>query len=206
LRVFYEYCLEEGISTQNPVEGITLPKIEDKLPTYLTYEQLMQLRSLCEGNLRQRALIEVLYTTGIRLGELSNMKLEDINWTERMIHIPKGKGKKERIVLFTKECAEYVKAYMQSRKDDLPYVFVNIMGTGPLTHSPIQETFGVYRKKLGFQFTPHTLRHTFAAHLAIKGMPLECIQALMGHENPQHTRMYARLYQKAQKDMYDEWM
>ncbi|MBH0169310.1 tyrosine-type recombinase/integrase [Fictibacillus sp. 18YEL24] len=206
LRKFYQYCLEEESVKYIPVEGIILPKDEDKLPHYLTNKQLIQLRSLCEGNLRQRAMIEVLYTTGIRLGELINMKKEDINWSERMIVIPKGKGKKERIVLFTKECAEYLTSYLQSRNDDLNFVFVNKYGTRPMIAWNIQEMFGQYRKAIGVYFTPHTLRHTFAAQLAMKGMPLSCIQTLLGHEEPKHTHYYSRLHQQAQKQMYDEWM
>lgn len=206
LRLFYQYCLEEGRMTHNPVEAIPLPKDEDKLPHYLTYEQLKQLRSLCEGNVKHRAVIEMLYSTGVRISELTSMKLEDINWTERMILIQNGKGKKERIVLFSKECLEHLNAYLQNRSDNLPFVFLDRTGTGAIKPKAIRDWFVVFRKKLGIYLTPHTLRHTFAAHLAMKGMPLVCIQTLMGHDNPISTHLYARLHQQAQKQMYDEWM
>jgi site-specific recombinase XerD len=206
LRLFYQYCCEEKLMANNPVVIIQLPKDEDKLPHYLTHEKITQLRLLCEGNLKQRAIIEVLYTTGIRVTELTNMKLEDINWTERMIHIPKGKGKKERIVLFTKECEEYLKTYIQSRFDKLSFVFLDRYGTKKINRRSIQAWFESYRVKLGVFLSPHTLRHTFAAHLAMKGMPLAHLQALLGHENPRHTLLYARLHSHAQKQMYDEWM
>jgi site-specific recombinase XerD len=206
LRVFYHYCMEEGFITYNPVDRIPIPKETEPTPHYLTYEQLTQLRSLCEGNVKQRAVMEVLYSTGVRLFELTHMKIEDIDWEERMIHIPNGKGKKERIVYFTKECAEHLMAYLDSRCDELPYLFLNRYKAGSIDKRAIQYWFTSYREKMGIYFTPHSLRHTFAAHLAMKGMSLLYIQNLLGHDNPQHTRIYARLHGFAQKQKYDEWM
>lgn len=207
LRLFYQYCLEEELMNSNPAKGVPLPKGKDKLPRYLTTEQLTKLRLLVgEGNLKQRAVIEVLYTTGVRIGELSSMKLEDIHWEERKIHIPRGKGKKERIVLFTKECSEHVRAYLQERTDEVPYLFLNEDGTGAVCKGTIRNWFISYREKLGCYLSPHILRHTFATHLAMKGMPIACLQVLLGHQHASQTLQYARLYQQAQKDKYDEWM
>lgn len=206
LRLFYKYCIEEDLITHNPVKSIPLPKDEDKLPHYLTNEQLSQLRLQCESNLILRAIIEVLYTTGVRLSELVSMKLEDFNWEERTIRIPKGKGKKERIVLFTKECAEHLEAYLHNRCDNLSFVFVNRYCTSSVHRASVQNWLKPYGKKMGIQLTPHTFRHTFAAHLALKGMPLATIQALLGHDNPKNTLIYTRLYQEAQKQIYDQWM
>ncbi|MDK7668683.1 tyrosine-type recombinase/integrase [Cytobacillus oceanisediminis] len=206
LHLFYQYCREEGYLNYHPVEGIPLPKDEDKLPKYLTYEELAQLRLLSEGNLKIRAVIEVLYTTGVRISELINMKLDDINWEERMVRIPTGKGKKERIVLFTRDCAEHVEAYLKTRSDSLPFVFLDRFGTGPIGYYSVLYWFGMYGEKLDILLTPHVLRHTFAAHMAIKGMPMHFIQAILGHENPNNTQIYARLHSQAQKQMYDEWM
>lgn len=206
LRLFYQYCLEEELMNQNPAKSVPLPNEEDKLPRYLTNEQLVQLRLLAEGNLKQRAVIEVLYTTGVRLRELTRMKLEDIHWEERMIRIPRGKGKKERIVLFTKDCSQHLHAYLQVRQDELPYLFLNRYGKGAIDPRSIQRWFQSYREKLGIFLSPHILRHTFAAHLARKGMSLVCLQVLLGHDQARHTHLYARLHQQAQKDTYDEWM
>ena len=205
LRNFFQYCLEENMVTHNPVTSIVLPKVEDRLPYYLTFDQVTELR-LSEGRLKQRAIIEVLYSTGVRVGELITMKLEDINWEERMIRIPKGKSKKERIVMFTQECAEHLHAYLNNRQDDLSYVFVNGNGTSSLPDCTIRYWFRNYKEKLGYYMSPHTLRHTFAAHLAIKGMPLEYIQVLLGHGCPEATQIYARLCHTARLQIYDEWM
>lgn len=206
LRLFYKYCIEEGYMKHNPIEAIPLPKDDDKLPYYLTNEQLNQLRSLCEGNVMLRAIIEVFYTTGVRLRELTNMKLEDINWAERTIRIPRGKGKKERVVVFTKGCEEYVKAYLATRIDKRPFLFINRYGTEPVHPASIENWLKSFHEEMGFPLTPHMLRHTFAAHLAMKGMKFEYIQALLGHDNPKHTQIYTRLYQEAQKQKYDQWM
>jgi site-specific recombinase XerD len=206
LRKFYQYCVDEKLMVRNPMKSVAIPKVRDKLPFYLTNDQLTQLRLLCEGLLLQRAVLELLYATGVRISELMMMKKQDINWSERMICIPNGKGNKERIVLFTKECASHLQAYLKERNDQLPFVFVNPSGTDALSYYFIEAWFKNYQKKIGIHLTPHTLRHTFAAHLAIKKMPLVCIQELLGHDNPVTTQIYARLCNNAQKQMYDEWM
>ncbi|MCR8847765.1 tyrosine-type recombinase/integrase [Rossellomorea sp. SC111] len=206
IKLFYKYCAEEGLISSNPAVAISLLELEDSLPHYLQVEQLMQLRKMVEGNTKERAIIEVLYSTGIRLGELISLRKENINWSERLINIENGKRKKGRIVLFTNMCAEHLKIYLHQRKDDLPYVFTNATSSGPVVKRSIQSKFETYEKNLGIRLTPHTLRHTFAAHLAQKGMPIECIQVLLGHISPYQTQIYARLYSHARKMMYDEWM
>lgn len=206
VKLFYKYCVEEGFLAIDPAESIPHRQLEEALPRYLEQEQLMQLRGLVENQTRERAIIEVLYTTGIRLKELIEMKNEDIVWSERMIYIRNGKGKKERIVLFTRQCEEWLRKYLESRSDDLPFVFVTQDGTRPLGRRVIQLNFESYREPLNVHLTVHMLRHTFAAHLAIKGMPLACIQVLLGHDSPHQTQLYARLYSHARKQQYDEWM
>lgn len=205
IKLFYRFCSEEGLVELDPTKSIHLSKVEEKLPYYLTREQLSNLRSTAKG-LRERAVIETLFFTGLRISELVAMKKEDINWLERSIHIPKGKRKKARIVLFSRECGETLKAYLDSRTDDLPFIFLNSYGTRQASKRTIQFEFKAYGETLGIVLTPHTLRHTFAAQLAIKGMPLACIQILLGHEDQNQTRHYARLYDHARKSIYDEWM
>jgi site-specific recombinase XerD len=111
-------------------------------------------------------MIEVLYATGVRFGELADMKKSDINWSERSILIQRGKFKKGRIVLFTPKCATHLKAYLDSRTDQLPYIFVNELATKPIRNQDTYEQFRNYTKRLEYRVTPHMLRYTFAAHLA----------------------------------------
>ncbi|QFK72616.1 tyrosine-type recombinase/integrase [Pradoshia sp. D12] len=194
------------IKINNPIQSIPAPKIPEELPRYLTRMQLTQLRQHVSGKLKEQAVVEVLYATGVRVSELCMIKKEDISWSERSIQIKKGKGKRERIVLFTKECEEYLNAYLKNRQDDIPFIFLNHAETGPTNGYGIQHFFRKYSKTLDFYVSPHIIRHTFAAHLAMKGMPLTNIQVLLGHEEPRNTQIYTRLYNEAQKQMYDEWM
>ena len=205
VKLFYRFCREEGMVETDPTKNLSLSKVEEKLPYYLTREQLVILRRTVKGA-RERAIIETLFATGVRISELVTMKKTDINWSERSIHIPNGKRKKARIVLYTRECEETLKAYLDSRSDDLPFLFLNSYATRQASKRTIQFEFKAYGETLGIVLTPHTLRHTFAAQLAIKGMPLACIQILLGHEDQNQTRHYARLYDHARKSIYDEWM
>ena len=205
VKLFYRFCREEGMVETDPTKTLSLSKVEEKLPYYLNREQLVILRHTVKGH-RERAVIETLFATGVRISELVAMKKMDINWSERSIHIPKGKRKKSRIVLYTRECEETLKAYLDSRSDDLPFIFLNSYGTRQASKRTIQFEFKEYRETLGIALTPHPLRHTFAAQLAVKRMPLACIQILLGHEDQNQTRHYARLYDHARKAIYDEWM
>ncbi|MGE7667165.1 tyrosine-type recombinase/integrase [Ureibacillus composti] len=207
LKTFYKYCLEEGHIQLDPASEIPFPKQEEKIPQYLTKDQLTQLRNHVKGKLLERAIIEVLYATGMRISELREMKKQDIDWLERSILIPEGKWKKGRIVLFSLECAEHLRTYLDSRtEDDLPYVFVIPNQKKYIGGTTISKRFASCSEQLGFKVTPHMLRHTFAAHLAQKGMPLESIRILLGHESQHTTQLYARLFNKARKEMYDHWM
>ncbi|MEQ6356889.1 tyrosine-type recombinase/integrase [Lysinibacillus sp. M3] len=205
LKLFFNYCLEEGLVSQDPTKDIKFVFVKENPPHYLLKEQIMQLRAFLEGQTQERAIMEVLYATGVRIGELVAMEKKDINWTERSIIIPEGKRKLGRIVLFTSECAEHLKAYLDSRTDNYPTLFVLFNSDGTRTNNGkiVEEWFRYYSKKLGFKVTPHTLRHTFAAHLAQRGMPVECIRTLLGHEKYQTTRIYAKLFDLARKEMYD---
>ncbi|MBS4195771.1 tyrosine-type recombinase/integrase [Bacillus sp. FJAT-49870] len=207
VKTFFSYCLEEGITLTNPAEKVPFPHIGEKLPRYLTLDQLNRLRQYLDGRLQERAIVEILYATGVRISELCAMKKEDIDWSERIIHIPKGKRKKGRIVLFTWESAEHLKVYLESRTDNLPFLFLGGKWKNrPIYRQQVSEWFAKCSKRLGFKVTPHTLRHTFAAHCAQKGMPLDYIQVLLGHESPEDTHYYAKLYNQARKEMYDDFM
>ena len=206
LKSFFLYCVEEGFIQQNPAEKIPFPHRDVSIPRYLTKEQLTQLRELVEGRVRDRALIEVLYATGMRIGELASLNKADINWSERTLLIASGKGKKGRITVFTPECASRLQMYLNNRTDHLPGVFLNAKGTSTFSRWGNTVMFQTFSEQLGFRVTSHMLRHTFAAHLAQKGMPLAYIQVLLGHDNIQNTKIYTRLYDVARKELYDEWM
>lgn len=206
LKTFFKFCMEEGYINENPAKNIPFPKQENKQPTYLNKEKLTNIRELVKGNILERALLEVLYATGIRIGELIRMKQEDINWAEMYIFIPEGKRKKERIVPFSQVCKEYLSAYLESRTDDLPYVFVNSGPIRLLNQTGIHKRFQYYSRQLGFRVTPHMLRHTFATHLVMRGMRPEMVQLLLGHDDLKTTQLYTRFHETFQKETYDQWM
>ena len=202
LKSFYNYLMEENLVEKDPTKNIDFPKIEDSLPIYLDKRQLAQFMELTIDNQRDRVIIEMLYATGVRISELLDIKVSDIKWDTRQIWIRKGKGNKERFVLFTPECAERLKVYLEHNKIGSEYLFTNKSGK-PFTTTYIELIFRKYSKELGFRITPHIMRHTFAAHLSEKGMPISYIQDLMGHENINTTRIYTRLSDKARKNQYD---
>ncbi|WOV88043.1 tyrosine-type recombinase/integrase [Sporosarcina oncorhynchi] len=204
VKSFYNYCMEENILEKNPAQRVRTPKKEDSLPYYLDKRQLALFQELLKDNLRDRAILETLYATGVRISELLNIRLEDIKWDTRQIWIRKGKGNKERFVLFTHDCAERLKPYLDQRSFNSEYLFSNNRGE-PLSRDLVELLFREYSAILGFRVTPHTMRHTFAAHLAEKGMTFTYIQELLGHANINSTRIYTRLMNHARKKKYDQF-
>lgn len=204
VKSYYRYCMEENKLKKNPAMYVKTPKIDDSLPYYLSRKQVTLLQELTKPNLRERGVVETLYTTGVRISELINIKLADVKWDNRQIWIRKGKGTKERFVLFTHECAVRLKAYLNDREIESEYLFCNSRG-GKLDRDYIQKQFRGYTKALGFKVSPHTMRHTFAAHLAERNMPQSYIQELLGHVSINSTRIYTRLMEHARKKMYDQY-
>lgn len=187
VKKFFKFCLKEGFISADPASEIQLHTVKENSPSYLSYEEISKLKQLVDTRLPVgRAIIEILYATGMRIGELISIKKDDINWSERTIRIPKRNRKEERFVLFTRECGVHLKTYLESRTDDSPYVIVNSrLKSGPMNISFIGALFKAYSKTLGFRVTPNILRYTFAASLAQKGVPIESIQYLLGHKSLQ---------------------
>jgi site-specific recombinase XerD len=204
IKSFYQYCMEENLVKKNPTQTVTTPKKEDSLPYYLSKRQIALLQELTKQDSRDRAIVETLYVTGVRVSELIEIRLEDIKWEKREIWIRKGKGNKERTVLFTHDCAERLKVYLDKRKHTSIYLFSNNRN-GHLSRVFVEKKFQEFSKQLGFRVVPHTMRHTFAAHLAEKSMSQSYIQELLGHANINSTRIYTRLTEHARKKQYDRY-
>lgn len=205
VKSFYRYCMEENkLKKKNPILTIKTPKMDDSLPYYLSRRQVTLLQELTRPHIRERAIVETLYTTGVRISELLNIKLADIKWETQQIWIRKGKGNKERFVLYTHDCAVRLKTYLKVRDLESDYLFCSNKGE-QLEQDSVQKEFREYTETLGFKVTPHTMRHTFAAHLAEKNMPNSYIQELLGHVNINSTRIYTRLMESARKKKYDQY-
>ncbi|MBH0169309.1 site-specific tyrosine recombinase/integron integrase [Fictibacillus sp. 18YEL24] len=204
IKSFYQYCMEENKTKKNPTMTVHNPKKNDSLPYYLNKRQLALLQELTKGNIRDRAIVETLYATGVRVSELIQIKMEDIKWETRQIWIRKGKGNKERFVLFTYDCAERLETYLLERNNKSNYLFPNNRG-GHLSRVFIEKRFQEFTNKLGFKVVPHTMRHTFAAHVAEKNMSQSYIQELLGHVNINSTSIYTRLMDHSRKKQYDKF-
>jgi site-specific recombinase XerD len=204
IKSFYRYCLEEKKVRKNPTLTVPTPKKEDSLPYYLSRRQVALLQELTKDDPRDRAIVETLYATGVRVSELLEIKIQDIKWDTRQIWIRKGKGNKERFVLFTFDCSERIKTHLRFQKYESDYLFANNRG-GHLSRVFVEKKFQEFTEVLGFKVVPHTMRHTFAAHLAEKNMPQSYIQELLGHVNINSTRIYTRLNESARKKMYDRF-
>lgn len=204
LKSFYQYCMEENLLKKNPTSTVQTPKKDETLPYYLSKRQLALLQEHVKGNLRDRAIVDTLYATGVRVSELLHIKLEDIKWETRQVWIRKGKGNKERFVLFTHDCVERLRAYLDHRAIESENLFCNQRGK-PLSRIFVEKKFQGYSEAIGFKVVPHTMRHTFAAHLAEKNMPQSYIQELLGHVNINSTRIYTRLMEQARKKQYDRY-
>lgn len=212
LRSFFKYNIKEKVITNNPMTLISNPKKEKKLPKYLNYEEIEKLLNSIEMNkkegIQERLIIELLYSTGIRVSELVNIKIKDIKIKENQINIL-GKGNKERIVLFGEKAKEIIKIYLNAYKDEFignisnQYLLINKKGK-QLTTNKIELIVKDVLKKsaLKLNISPHTLRHTFATHMLDSGADLKSVQELLGHENLKTTAIYTHISNERLKHIY----
>lgn len=195
---------------------LTAPRIDKKLPTYLSVEEIQYILDSATDDLfspgfalRDRAIIELLYGTGIRCSELTNIQLSHINFDQKTILIT-GKGNKQRVVLFGDKAKfkllEYVttqRAQTVAEKNSMGYLFVSNIAT-PMSSRALQEILQKISRKLPFKktLTPHKLRHSFATHLLNAGMNLRALQELLGHASLATTEKYTHIAPKDLHELY----
>ena len=205
LRTFYNYLVDENIVENNVFHNVKNPKLEKKLPNYLNYNEIEELLesidiSTTEG-LEKRLLIEMFYSTGCRVSEMINVKISDIDFTNKTIRIM-GKGSKERIVYFGDYASKYLDNYLNKVKCD-KYLFTNKKGE-KLTINEVEQIVKDIMKHISIKthVTPHTLRHTFATHLLNNGADIKTVQELLGHANLSTTGIYTHVSSDRLKDIY----
>ena len=205
LRTFYNYLMNEGLINSNIFLNVKNPKLEKKLPNYLNYTEMEELLesidiSTDEG-LKRRLLIEMFYSTGCRVSEMINVKISDIDFTNKTIRIM-GKGSKERIVYFGDYASKYLENYLSKVKCD-KYLFTNKNGE-KLTVNEVEQIVKDIMKHISIKthVTPHTLRHTFATHLLNNGADIRTVQELLGHANLSTTGIYTHVSSDRLKDIY----
>ena len=214
IRTFFRYLNREGILTSNPARLVATPRREQRLPAVLTADDAIRLMESPKAKkpadqdamLRDRAVLETLYSTGIRASELIGMNREDIDRHDSLIRI-RGKGRRERIVPIGTKALEAIDAYL-GRLDgtsDEAAVFLGPSGKR-LTARTVQRILENHRKQLGLQqkASPHTLRHSFATHLLESGADLRAIQELLGHASLSTTQRYTHVNLDSLMEVYDK--
>lgn len=210
LKSFFKYLTKMDIIKENPCLLVTNPKIEKKLPNYINYQDLEVLFSIpdCSSplGLRNRLILELLYSCWVRVSELVNIKLSDIDFSNNRILIL-GKGSKERYVLYGKICQDLLNDYIDNSRPLLnknsEYLLLNKFGN-KITDRAIRMIIDdiVKKSSLKLNISPHTLRHTFATHLLNEGADLKIVQELLGHENIATTGIYTHVSNERLRKVY----
>ncbi|HOP80231.1 MAG TPA: tyrosine recombinase XerC [Armatimonadota bacterium] len=215
LREFFRFLVRKGIIQEDPTVGVVAPRRERKLPKFLgsnQIEMLLQAPDLTTPiGLRDRAILEVLYATGLRVSELVSLDVEDIGQSDEIRTI--GKGSKERIVLLGRAAREAIADYIAKGRNELAAetksptdaLFLNYRGTR-LTARSVGRIVDHYVQSVSdsLKISPHTLRHTFATHMLSGGADLRAVQELLGHTSAATTQIYTHVTKERLKEVYDK--
>lgn len=211
-RSFLQFCIKKKWLEDNPAKVVATPKQEKHVPSFLSEDEMARFLDLPRSDepleVRDKALLELLYATGMRVSELVAVDLDDVNYAERLVRV-RGKGKKERIVPFGRKAEESLTRYIRARHEinkgdiDEKAVFLNYRGQRLTTRS-VERIVDRYIQltALRKRISPHSLRHSFASHLLSRGADLRVIQELLGHESLGTTQKYTHLDLKRLLDVY----
>jgi len=219
LRTFFQFLVREGKLETNPAKQVATPKIERKLPNHLSMEDAVRFVETPDVGTdlgrRDRAILEFLYATGIRVGELVGIDLQDVDFRERMVRVT-GKRKKQRIVPFGEPASLALMLYLQETREtfllnapvtdrDPKALFLNYQGTRLTTRS-VGRMIDKYIRQCAdiHSISPHSLRHTFATHLLDSGADLRDIQELLGHARLSTTQIYTQVSMEKMIEVYDK--
>ena len=206
LKSYFKYLEGEGIIKDNFMRLISNPKIEKTLPNYLNYDDLEKLLNFPDRSnkygLRDALILEMLYSSGVRVSELANMRLSDIDFGERKILIL-GKGNKERYVYYGSKCADLLDKYLKIDYRESPYLLIG-KRSEKLNEREIRSIVTDTAKKAGISVhvTPHTLRHTYATHMLNDGADLKSVGDLLGHESLSTTQIYTHVSNERLRRVY----
>ena len=210
-KAFFHYLANEGIIEKDPTGVLKAPKIEKKMPEILTMEEVSRLLDQPKGDspkeIRDKAMLELLYATGIRVSELMNLELKDVNM--QMCYITCSDGNKERVIPFGREAKHALERYMDGGRDAMvedrssTILFANCSGQ-QMSRQGFWKLIKFYAKKakITADITPHTLRHSFAAHLVENGADLRAVQEMLGHSDISTTQIYASMNHNKIREVY----
>jgi tyrosine recombinase XerC len=208
LRSFFKFLTREGYLKNNPTLSISTPKQEKRLPLFLTEEEITRLIESVltkdERGLRDKAILETFYSTGIRISELVGLDIADVDFIGGIVKVM-GKGKKERIVPIGEKAIAAIRAYLDKRKKQADTLFLNKSGQR-ITTRGVRNIVKKYIRLASIKqgVSPHTLRHSFATHLLNRGADLRSVQELLGHANLSTTQIYTHLTTERLRDVYDK--
>lgn len=215
LKSFYKYLVAEGRMDHNPFSGIEFPKKWKVLPHYMSVSQIMALLNAPDQakplGIRDKAILELMYGTGLRISETIQLRLEHIYTREHFIRV-RGKGNRERVIPLGDQAKKYLEIYLRDVRSDLvknsdnSIVFLNRNGE-KMTRQGLWKIIKGYGQQLGMasRLTPHTLRHSFATHMVEKGADLRSVQMMLGHSSISTTEIYTYLTKDKVKKMYDRF-
>lgn len=211
IKNFYRYLQTEGEIKANPAEYIELPKVKKSLPKVLSIDEIDKILEIELNNkydFRNKAMLELMYASGLRISELVNLKVLDINLKENIVRVI-GKGFKDRIVPIGDYATKYLDIYINNYRKELikkptDYLFLNNHGN----RISRQALFKIIKqiaikKNIKTEFSPHTLRHSFATHMLENGADLRSIQELLGHSDISTTQIYTHVSNRIKKENYD---
>lgn len=213
LRSFYRFLIDIKEVSSNPFQAVKIPTEKTKIPDYLFEDEVDMFLNCFDLNddfgYRDRTIFEVMYGCGLRLSEICNLKIEDIDFNNRILSIL-GKGSKRRIVPFYKMIKQLLENYLKNirikyLKEEHGYVFINKNG-GKLTNRGVQYLLdrAIKQNNLPLQLSPHTLRHSFATHLLEAKVDIRIVQELLGHSNLSTTQIYTHISVDRLKESYNK--
>ncbi len=218
LRSFLAYCSKRDIKTLTP-EKIELPKVKRKQVTFLSQEETERLIESIKTNtvtgVRDRAIVELLYSSGLRVSELCNLNRDHVN-LRRGEFMVRGKGQKDRPVFLSPEATEWLDTYLKERSDDAIPLFISHGSRLPvqkdgsdlrLTPRTIQRLVSAYAKMAGItkHVSPHTLRHSFATDLLMNGADIRSVQSMLGHSNIATTQIYTHITDQHLREVHKQF-
>jgi integrase/recombinase XerD len=215
-RGFYRFLVVSGGRRDNPADDLRAPRAWKTLPKFLTMDEVDRLLESPDTTqprgLRDRALIELLYATGLRVSEMVNLRQQDLNLESGFLTCT-GKGRKQRLVPVGDEAAAWLARYVKEarpallKKRSSPRLFVNARGGSALTRVGLWKILKDYGKQAGVQsrLSPHVLRHSFATHLLERGADLRAIQMMLGHSDLSTTQIYTHVLEARLRSVYDKF-
>jgi len=211
IRSFCRYLILEKLRREDPSENLQTPARWERLPKAISVDDVLRLLEAIEGGdlaLRDLAMLELMYASGLRVSELVNLRVEDVNLDAGFVRVI-GKGSRERVVPVSERTIDNIRKYIKQLRTSLlkgkesPYLFISMRGSA-LTRQRFWQTIKGYGRRAGIKVSPHVIRHSFATHLLEGGADLRSIQKMLGHSDISTTQIYTKVTSDRLKKVYEK--